>query len=231
MKIRKREFGDGVSSFFEQLMEPHRVTPRFWKVPEVTITTIGGITAVITFGVFLLLYVMAHFLIPIWGWIALAVWVILHVFLSGEMGVRFRLWLNLEPVILRRPDVVLDPTPISRASTRILCYGLFAVELAFWVWFPILKLRPALYLDWVQEIYFRKPVLYAYDQLYFYWWLLPVLGLAFACGLKGLEYLPGTRVLLRKTRLVNLVSFLLGLYLIGNFLIWWDQVHPTTFGG
>lgn len=236
IRQRKREFDDGASSWLDDLLHPVRLIPPWWKIPETTITLIGGLVGalwLVAVGVTVLVRIepLKPYLLSWQNGLLWAGWVILHIFLSGENGVRFRIWLNLEPVLMRRRDVPIDMTPVSRRVTRIFFFSLLAVEVGFWIWFQILKARPVFYQDWVLAIYNQDPILYAHEQFYNYWWLLPVLCLALAMAMLGLEQLPVLRVYLRRTRLIILFAgILVPLYLIISFLVWWDEIYPATFG-
>lgn len=236
IRDRKREFQDGASSWLEDLLHPIRIFPARWKIPEITITLIGILGGALWAGVTvatLLLQIepLKPYLLSWQNGLLWASWVILHIFLAGENGVRFRIWLNLEPVLMRRRDIPVDMTPVSRRVTRIFFFSLLAVEVGFWFWFQILKTQPIFYQEWVLEIFNQDPILYAHEQFYNYWWLLPVLCLAFASAILGLEQMPVLRVYLRRTRLIILFAgVLVPLYLIISFLVWWDKIYPATFG-
>ncbi len=232
---RDREFEDGSHSWLGFLMEPVRLTPRYWRIPEITITLIGGLVAGLWVAASVAVFALdtGNVLKPnVFSWQVLLIWVlwvVLHVFLAGENGVRFRIWLNLEPMLLRSIDTPIDLTPISRKSTRVVFFALLAVELGFLAWFQILKTRPALYKDWVLELYNKEPILFAYDQIYYYWWLLPVLCLLFAGALLGIEHLFGIRTYFRRTRLVILIAgVILPLFEVIAFFSWFDQIYPIT---
>ena len=233
---RSREFDEGVGSVWDDLVHPVRLIRPWWKIPEVTITLIGFILGVI--GLVAAAFTLLMNIEPLrpvlitWQFLAIwSAWVVLNIFLSGDMGVRFRIWLNLEKVLFRGKDQPVDTTPISRTSTRVVFYALAAVELAFWIWLQLLKLRPAIYEDWVLEIYNQYPILYVSNQYNSFWWLLPLLALAFALALLGLNHLEVVRVYLRTTRLIILIAGVLApAYLIISFWVWWDAVYPALFG-
>lgn len=231
MKLAKRKaYGDGIDEWWELFFKTTTLVPAFWKIPEITILVIGYILIVVWAFVQMVAWVLVFGLLPIKLHIAGLVLLVFCIFLSGEMGIRFRIWLELESAVKRRRDISIDLTPVNSSFTRILIYSVLAAEIGFFVWFQVLKTRPEFFIAPVMEIYREEAILFAAEQMRLYWWLLPSLSIlsAMALGLMDSKA-PLIKIYFRKTKITNLTAVLFGIFVLVNFFIWWDEVYPAGF--